>query len=96
MELLLPLMLRWAREDNVPLSVALARVSHDPATVLGIEAGSLEVGRCADICVFDPNALWRVKAETLHSREKNTPFLGQDMTGRVCVTLVGGRVVFEA
>jgi dihydroorotase len=96
LELLLPLILRWAKEDHVPLSVALARVTCDPATVLGIEAGSLEAGCRADICIFDPDEPGCVKAETLHSREKNTPFLGREMAGRVYVTLVGGRVVFEA
>ena len=96
LELLLPLILRWAQEDEVPLSAALARVTCDPAAILGIEAGSLEAGRRADICVFDPNEPWCVRAETLRSRGKNTPFLGRDMAGRVCATLVGGRVVFEA
>lgn len=95
LELLLPLMLRWAREDGVPLPVALARISCDPARALGIEAGSIEVGRRADICVFDPDEPWCLRAETLCSRGKNTPFLGRDVTGRVCTTLVGGRVVFE-
>ncbi|MDR1935279.1 MAG: dihydroorotase [Candidatus Accumulibacter sp.] len=96
LELLLPLIVQWAREDDVPLPVALARVSRDPAAALGIDAGSLEVGRRADICVFDPEESWCVRAETLRSRGKNTPFLGRDVTGRVCATLVGGRVVFEA
>jgi dihydroorotase len=62
---------------------------------LGLEAGSLEVGRGADICVFAPAEPWRVTPETLHSQGKNTPFLGLEMTGRVCTTLVAGRVVFE-
>jgi dihydroorotase len=96
LELLLPLILRWAWEDGVSLSTALSRISCDPADVLGIEAGSLEVGRRADVCVFDPGVSWRIWAETLRSRGKNTPFLGRDVTGRVCTTIVGGRVVFEA
>ena len=89
-------MLRWADEEKLPLSVALARVTCDPAAALGIDAGSLAVGRPADICIFDPHVLWRVGAETLRSREKNTPFGGQEMRGRVSATLIGGRVVFEA
>jgi dihydroorotase len=96
LELLLPLILRWAREDGLPLSTALARITCDPAAALGIDAGSLEAGRRADICIFDPDEPWRIQAETLHSREKNTPFLGREMLGRVRATLVEGRVVFEA
>jgi dihydroorotase len=95
LELLLPLILRWAAQDDVPLSAALARVTCDAAVVLGIEAGSLEVGRRADLCVFDPAEPWRVTPETLRSQGKNTPCLGWEMAGRVCATLVAGRVVFE-
>lgn len=95
LELLLPLTLKWAAEDKVALPVALARVTCDPAVVLGIEAGSLGVGQRADICVFDPQQPWRVQPEALRSQGRNTPFLGGEMTGRVCATLVAGRVVFE-
>lgn len=95
LELLLPLMLKWAAEEDVPLSSALARVTCDPAAMLGIEGGSLEAGRPADICVFDPAEPWCVRPENLRSQCKNTPFLGWEMAGRVCTTLVGGRVVFD-
>lgn len=95
LELLLPLTLKWAAQDEVPLSIALSRVTCDAAVVLGVEAGSLEIGRRADICVFDPDEPWRVTPETLHSQCKNTPCLGWEMAGRVCATLVAGRVVFE-
>ncbi|MDR0439969.1 MAG: dihydroorotase, partial [Candidatus Accumulibacter sp.] len=83
LELLLPLVLRWAREDKLALPTALARVTCDPASALGIDAGSLEAGQRADICIFDPREPWRIQAETLHSREKNTPFLGREILGRV-------------
>ena len=95
LELLLPLVLKWAEEARVPLSAALARVTCDPAAVLGIEAGSISVGQRADICIFDPQEPWRVTTETLRSKGKNTPCMGWEMTGRVCATLVSGRVVFE-
>ncbi|MEI7611694.1 MAG: dihydroorotase [Betaproteobacteria bacterium] len=94
LELLLPLTLKWAAEDQLPLSTALARITRDPAVILGIEAGSLAVGRPADICIFDPAEIWKVTPGVLHSQGKNTPFLGREMKGRVKTTLVGGRIVF--
>ncbi|WP_153109587.1 dihydroorotase [Propionivibrio limicola] len=96
LELLLPLTLKWAEEEDVPLATALARISCDPAVILGIEAGELAVGRPADVCVFDPAEPWRVVPTALRSQCKNTPFMGYEMTGRVRTTLVGGRVVFDA
>ena len=96
LELLLPLILKLAAEDHLPLIGALARVTCDPAVIMGVEAGSLAVGSIADVCVFDPDSSWTVTPESLRSQGKNTPFLGSEMTGRVCTTLVGGRVVYQA
>lgn len=94
LELLLPLTLKWASESGIPLSTALARITCDPASILGIAAGSLTVGAAADVCVFAPEERWKVGADTLRSRSKNTPFLDQELQGRVRTTLVGGKVVF--
>ena len=96
LELLLPLILKLAAEDHLPLIGALARVTCDPAAIMGVKAGSLAVGSIADVCVFDPDSSWTVTSESLRSQGKNTPFLGSEMTGRVCTTLVGGRVVYQA
>ena len=95
LELLLPLVLKWAEEEKVSLLTALSRVTCDPAAILGIDAGSIGVGKPADICVFDPQESWRVSLETLRSQGKNTPCMGWEVLGRVCATLVSGRVVFE-
>ena len=96
LELLLPLALKWAGADKVPLSAALARITAHPAAVLGIDAGHLAVGSPADVCIFDPEASWTVDPAMLKSQGKNTPFLGLEVAGRVRVTLVGGQVVFES
>ena len=96
LELLLPLTLKWAEEIKLPLATALARITCDPAAILGIEAGALGIGSPADVCIFDPAAPWQVTPEALRSEGKNTPFLGYEMAGRARTTLVGGRIVFAA
>ena len=95
LELLLPLLLKWAAEEKLPLASALARVTCDPAAILGVEGGSLAVGAPADLCIFDPSEPWVVTPDALRSQGKNSPFMGYEMAGRVHTTLVGGRVVFE-
>ncbi len=95
LELLLPLTLKWAAEMKLPLLQALARITSDPARIIGIEAGTLAVGAPADICVFDPQASFRVSREALKSQGKNTPFLGLELPGRVCYTLIDGHLAYS-
>jgi dihydroorotase len=96
LELLLPLTLKWAAEERVDLAAALAKITRAPASLLGVEGGSLGAGRPADVCIFDPAAHWTVGPRTLISQGKNTPFLGLEVPGRVRYTLVSGLVVFSA
>jgi len=96
LELLLPLALKWGVEARQPLVRTLARVTSDPARVLRVAEPSLAAGATADLCIFDPGAWWRVEPSALKSQGKNTPFTGYELQGRVRVTVVGGRVVYEA
>ncbi len=95
LELLLPLTLKWAAARKIPLAKALARVTCDPARVLGVQTGRIAPGARADLVLFEPDAPFRVTAEALKSQGKNTPFLGHELSGRVKTTLVAGNVVFE-
>ena len=95
LELLLPLTLRWAEEHKVPLGKALARITAEPARVLGLAAGTLTAGSAADICIFHPEQEWKVERRALKSQGKNSPWLGYEMRGRVRTTVVGGHVVYE-
>ena len=96
LEVLLPLTLKWAEAAKVSLSDALARITSAPAEVLGLQSGQLAPGASADICIFDPEAIWQLTPEALKSRGKNSPWLSYMMTGKVKATLVGGRVVYQA
>ena len=96
LELLLPWTLKWASEEGVPLVTALARLTSAPARVMGVAAGTLAAGAPADVCIFDPDAWWKVERPALRSQGKNTPFLGHEVPGRVRCTIVAGQVVHEA
>ena len=95
LELLLPLTLKWAAEARLPLAQVLARVTCDPARILGLAAGTLGVGQAADICVFDPEAPVRITRERLKSQGKNTPFLGHELAGEVRYTLIDGHLAYS-
>jgi len=97
LELLLPLALKWGREERRPLSEVVARITSHAARVLGREqdAGHLSHGAPADLCIVDPEAEYTVTAETLKSQGKNTPFIGVRLAGRVRGTFVSGQQVYS-
>ena len=91
----LPLTLKWGREMRLPLLKVLAKITSEPAQILGIDAGHLSVGNAADICIFDPEPYWKVMPSAILSQGKNTPFLGMELPGRIKYTLVNGHIVYE-
>jgi dihydroorotase len=95
LETLLPLTLRLVEENVMSLQEALACITCNPAEILNIRAGTLEVGEVADICIFNPGRYWMVSDDTIQSAGKNTPFKGWELKGRVTHTLLDGEVVFE-
>jgi dihydroorotase len=58
--------------------------------------GSLQPGSHADVVVLDPNEEWVVDPTQFHSKSQNTPFGGWTVKGKVKMTLVGGRIVYDA
>ncbi len=95
LELLLPLTVKWAQQENVPLAEALRLITHAPANILGIPAGSLSLDSDADICLFDASEYWKVDATRLKSQGKNTPFNGLELPGKTKFTLVRGQIVYQ-
>jgi dihydroorotase len=96
LELLLPLTLKWGQAQRLGLAQTLARITAEPARILGVAAGSLRPGAPGDVVLFDPAAAVRISPETLKSQGKNTPFLGYELAGRVRCTIVDGNVVYES
>ncbi len=95
LELLLPLALKWGEARGLSLAATLARITSEPARILGVASGRLAPGAPADLALFDPAAPVRVAAESLKSQGKNTPFLGHELSGQVRLTIVAGNVVHE-
>lgn len=98
LELLLSLTLKWGqslKNDPTNLSKAIAKITSDPAGILGENCGKLSIGDKADICIFDPSENWTVEASKLASQGKHTPFLGREIPGRVRLTIVEGKIAFE-
>ena len=95
LETMLPVSLGLVRNGVLTMSDMLAKMTSNPASLLGLESGTLSLGSEADVTIFDPEATWTVDREALVSKGKNTPWHGKQMTGQVTHTIKAGRIVFE-
>jgi len=67
-----------------------------PANIIGVDKGTLGVGRQADITIIDPKAEYEINVNKFRSKSRNCPYHGWKVTGKVEKTIVGGEIRFEA
>ena len=94
-ETLLSLSLELFHNESLPLEKIIKCLTINPAKILKIDKGSLKEGSDADICIFDLEKPWVVKAEELKSKSKNTAIENRKLQGKVKMTLLQGEVVYS-
>ena len=94
-ETLLPLALEMYHNEALSLNKIIQTLTMNPAKILRINKGTLKVGTDADICVFDLETPWIVKADKLKSKSKNTAIEDRKLQGKVMMTFLNGELVFS-
>lgn len=95
LETMLPLIItNLVRKKILSLNEAIAKLTVNPANILGLEKGSLSIGADADLTIIDLNLEKKVGNE-FTSQSKNSPFIGWELQGFPVVTIVGGKVVMK-
>jgi dihydroorotase len=95
LETLLPVSLELYHKGTIGLLDLLARLTLNPATILGLPLGRLEVGAPADLALFDLDRPWVIDAAAFRSKSKNSPFDRRPVAGVVVMTVVDGRIVYR-
>jgi dihydroorotase len=95
LETLLSVSLELYHNKHMSLADCLKALTSNPADICGLNAGRLEKGAAADLCIFDPDRGWKVDASQLQSKSKNSPFDGRLTQGRCLRTVIDGRTVFQ-
>jgi dihydroorotase len=96
LETLLSAALRLVHDGRLPLAKLLQALSTRPAEILGLPGGTLAPGAPADLILFDPDEPYVLDKQDLRSLSKNSPFDEARLQGRVHVTLVRGKIVYDA
>lgn len=82
-------------EGVLDMKNLLAKMTANPARLLGLTSGVITEGAPADIIVFDPDMEWPVDRNSFASKGKNTPFHGMTLRGRNLFTMVDGKIVYN-
>ncbi|MDO8520468.1 MAG: dihydroorotase [Deltaproteobacteria bacterium] len=95
LETALPLVLSLVDGKKITLKRIIELLTVNPARIVNIPKGSLKVGACADVVIFDPKSSYTIDPGTFSCKSKNTPFGGMKVKGKVITTIVKGKVVYE-
>jgi dihydroorotase len=71
------------------------KMSLNPANALGIDKGTLGVGKDADIIIISPDKEWVVKKDSFLSKSKNSAFIGRMLKGITEYTISNGKMVYK-
>lgn len=82
-------------EGHITPSRLVELMSRNPARILGFDGGTLIPGRAADITIANPALRWTAGETDFLSKSENTPFAGMELTGKVTMTIIDGRIVYK-
>ena len=94
-ETLASLVFELFHNKSIKLNKLIASITSNPAKILGINKGTLQKGRDADLCVIDINKPWTVNKDQLKSKSKNTPVENRKLQSQVVKTVINGEIAYE-
>ena len=80
---------------KLDLPTIVSKMTCEPAKVFGMDAGTLAVGKSADITVIDPELCWTVDEKKFYTKGSHSPFIGRELKGKAVLTVVAGKIVMQ-
>ena len=81
------------KPGHLSLVQLIKKMSLNPAVIYGLDKGTLNIGKDADLVIFDTEKCWT--PQNYYSKATNTPFTGAELTGEVVMTICGGEIAFK-
>lgn len=81
------------KKGHLTMPELIAKMTCNPAKLYQLDSGTIAVGKCADLVLFNPDEEWTV--DKFVSKSCNSPFLGERLVGKVHMTICCGKIVYE-
>ncbi len=96
LETLLPISVKGLIEPgHLTWPELIAKLTVNPARLLGVPKGSLAPGSDADVTIIDPDVAWKIDPTRFRSKSRNCPFAGWDVKGRAVMAIVAGEIRYR-
>jgi len=82
-------------EGVLSIEELIQKMATNPAKIIGINKGILDINKEADITIFDPEKEWVYEKEKIVSKAKNSPYIGQTLKGKVINVIVSGKILMK-
>ena len=83
------------RKNGISVNKLSELMSRNPAKILGMNKGSITIGKDGDLVLVDLNKEVVIDKEKFASKGKNTPFHGRKYFGEVIMTIKGGKLIYS-
>lgn len=94
-ELALPLTITKLMNNKIDIYQIIELMCINPRKILGLDDGLIKVGREASITLVDMEKTQLITEESLVSKGKNTPFIGETLQGIVEYTILREKVIYR-
>lgn len=84
---------RLLESGAIDLPILLQKLVENPRKILNLEVPEIKEGRKANLTLFNTEEKWTFNEKLVHSKSKNSPYLGTEMTGRAEAIYNKGRFV---
>ena len=83
------------KKNGISVNKLSELMSRNPANILGMNKGSITIGKDGDLVLVDLNKEVVIDKEKFASKGKNTPFHGRKYFGEVIMTIKNGKVIYS-
>ena len=83
------------KKNGISVNKLSELMSRNPANILGMNKGSITIGKDGDLVLVDLNKEVVINKDKFASKGKNTPFDGKKYFGEVVMTIKSGKVIYS-